>query len=98
MHIERIQQDPSIFLSNVPKLHKFFFEFIVLEILWINSASAAGDHEIGNKSEHEAEDENVIYCFCRQHPFGVMIGSDNKECPYEWFHVDINKTTDDRFS
>ena len=88
MHIERIQQDPSIFLSIVPKLCKFFFKFIVREILHIDSASTAGDHEIANESEDEAEDENAIYCFCRQHPFGVMIACDNKECPYEWFHVD----------
>ena len=78
MHIERIQQDPSIFLSIVPKLRKYFFKFIVPKILCINSASTAGDHEIGNESEDEAEDENMIYCFCHQHPFWVIIACDNK--------------------
>ncbi|CAI4223768.1 unnamed protein product [Auanema sp. JU1783] len=27
-----------------------------------------------------------IYCFCHQVSFGEMVGCDNKDCPYEWFH------------
>ncbi|ODQ64415.1 chromatin modification-related protein YNG2 [Nadsonia fulvescens var. elongata DSM 6958] len=31
-------------------------------------------------------DEDEIYCFCRQVSFGDMIGCDNENCKYEWFH------------
>lgn len=34
-----------------------------------------------------AEGEEV-YCFCRRVSFGDMVGCDNEQCPYEWFHFE----------
>ena len=28
-----------------------------------------------------------LYCIYRNVEEGLMIGCDNKDCPYEWFHV-----------
>ncbi|QBM88490.1 chromatin modification-related protein YNG2 [Metschnikowia aff. pulcherrima] len=34
-----------------------------------------------------AEDaDNNLYCFCQRVSFGEMIGCDNDDCKYEWFH------------
>lgn len=29
-----------------------------------------------------------VYCFCRRVSFGDMVGCDNEQCPYEWFHFE----------
>ena len=36
--------------------------------------------------EDGEEDEGRVYCVCRQGSYGSMVGCDDKECPYEWFH------------
>lgn len=30
--------------------------------------------------------DNNLYCFCQRISFGEMIGCDNDDCKYEWFH------------
>lgn len=30
--------------------------------------------------------DNNLYCFCQRVSFGEMIGCDNDDCKYEWFH------------
>jgi chromatin modification-related protein YNG2 len=29
-----------------------------------------------------------VYCYCRNVSYGEMIGCDNEQCQYEWFHLD----------
>ncbi|ODQ80128.1 hypothetical protein BABINDRAFT_17989, partial [Babjeviella inositovora NRRL Y-12698] len=36
----------------------------------------------------EAGEDETIYCFCRQVSYGNMIGCDNDDCRFEWFHWD----------
>lgn len=67
------------------KLHNFFITFIIPEVLC--NYSVPTDKSNVN-SEDEAEDEDTMYCFCCRQSFGLMIACDNKECPYEWFHID----------
>ena len=31
------------------------------------------------------------YCYCGDGEHGTMIGCDNKECPYKWFHLSCLK-------
>ena len=41
-------------------------------------------------AEGEAEengDDNALYCFCQEKSWGEMIGCDNQECRFEWFHL-----------
>lgn len=42
---------------------------------------------------HEGEDE-TLYCFCRQVSYGDMIGCDNDDCKFEWFHYDCVGVTE----
>lgn len=35
---------------------------------------------------HNEDADNNLYCFCQRVSFGEMIGCDNDDCKYEWFH------------
>lgn len=39
----------------------------------------------GEEEEEEGQDDRK-YCTCRSVSYGNMVGCDNEECPYEWFH------------
>lgn len=43
---------------------------------------------IGGEGNGEDERDETLYCFCRKVSYGEMIGCDNDECKYEWFHLD----------
>ncbi|KAI5964768.1 YNG2 [Candida pseudojiufengensis] len=41
----------------------------------------------GSMDIQQGEDaDNNLYCFCQRVSFGEMIGCDNDDCKYEWFH------------
>ncbi|OBA26933.1 hypothetical protein HANVADRAFT_13544, partial [Hanseniaspora valbyensis NRRL Y-1626] len=41
-----------------------------------------------NNSKNKNSNPNEeTYCFCEQIAYGEMIACDNKNCPYEWFHL-----------
>jgi hypothetical protein len=46
------------------------------------TASATHDCE-----GHPTTADNPRYCFCRRVALGEMIGCDNDDCRYEWFHL-----------
>jgi hypothetical protein len=35
-----------------------------------------------------------VYCNCRRVSFGQMVGCDNDDCKYEWFHFECVGLTD----
>lgn len=47
--------------------------------------SRGGNNENGTNN---GADDDEIYCFCRQVSYGEMVGCDNANCRYEWFHYD----------
>ena len=42
--------------------------------------------EMADEEEHEDEDENR-YCFCNEKSYGEMVGCENDDCKYQWFHT-----------
>lgn len=43
--------------------------------------------ETSRSGDGPGEDaDNNLYCFCQRVSFGEMIGCDNDDCKYEWFH------------
>ena len=44
------------------------------------------DVEMVDEEEHEDEDENR-YCFCNEKSYGEMVGCENDDCKYQWFHT-----------
>lgn len=62
-----------------------------------SQADGAGDRRdrSGRGNHHDASDEdddeegdedNTLYCLCQRPSFGEMIGCDNDNCDYQWFH------------
>ncbi|TIA69733.1 hypothetical protein E3P92_03428 [Wallemia ichthyophaga] len=39
------------------------------------------------RAEKEKKEDDERYCFCHQVSFGDMVGCDNEQCPYQWFHL-----------
>lgn len=79
IHLERINKDPSVFFSIEPKLKMFFTKCILPVILDIDATPML---------ENAEDDNDELYCFCQQKSFGRMVGCDNQECPFGWFHFD----------
>lgn len=48
-------------------------------------SSARAAEESGR--EDDEDDDNRPYCLCRKPSYGEMIGCDNENCQYEWFHL-----------
>ncbi|PPQ67591.1 hypothetical protein CVT25_012085 [Psilocybe cyanescens] len=47
-------------------------------------ADAEGEEDL----EGDADEEDLtLYCFCHKQSYGDMIGCDNPDCPYQWFHI-----------
>ncbi|TGZ84423.1 hypothetical protein EX30DRAFT_338948 [Ascodesmis nigricans] len=45
------------------------------------------DEDDDEEEEEGGEVEDTrLYCVCKQVSFGSMVGCDDKDCPYEWFH------------
>ena len=40
----------------------------------------------GDKPEEDDGDDDQIYCICQKVSFGDMVGCDNDNCEYQWFH------------
>lgn len=50
-------------------------------------AHAENAANLAAKVPNGTEDaDNNLYCFCQRVSFGEMIGCDNDDCKYEWFH------------
>ncbi|KAK6465626.1 Ing1-like protein [Scheffersomyces coipomensis] len=52
-----------------------------------SSLNLMGGNGGENGPSNNGEDaDNNLYCFCQRVSFGEMIGCDNDDCKYEWFH------------
>ena len=55
------------------------------------TASDAGDlatEEVEeNDDDDDDDDDEQKYCVCQSVSYGDMVACDNKNCPYEWFHL-----------
>ncbi|KAF9645511.1 hypothetical protein BDM02DRAFT_3189658 [Thelephora ganbajun] len=49
------------------------------------SVEADEDGE-GEEDDGNEEDKN-LYCFCQKLSYGTMVGCDDEDCRYQWFHV-----------
>lgn len=59
-----------------------------------SQADGAGDrkrtrHDASDDDdEEEGDEDNSLYCLCQRPSFGEMIGCDNDNCDYQWFHYE----------
>ncbi|KAL9617338.1 MAG: hypothetical protein Q9160_007868 [Pyrenula sp. 1 TL-2023] len=49
--------------------------------------NAAGSGSEDGVGEGEEEEDKGLYCTCNQVSYGDMVGCDNDDCPYQWFHL-----------
>ncbi|KAL5535618.1 hypothetical protein ACEPAF_3712 [Sanghuangporus sanghuang] len=45
------------------------------------------DGEVDDQDESGDPEDKQLYCYCRKMSYGEMVGCDNENCPYEWFHI-----------
>ncbi|KAI5123408.1 hypothetical protein M0805_006114 [Coniferiporia weirii] len=50
-----------------------------------NDADADGD--IDDPEESGDPEDKTLYCYCMKTSYGEMVGCDNDNCPYQWFHL-----------
>ncbi|KAI6822303.1 hypothetical protein KC340_g12385 [Hortaea werneckii] len=41
-----------------------------------------------DEEDYEEENDDQLYCYCQKVSYGDMVGCDNDECAYQWFHWD----------
>ena len=47
------------------------------------------DDEVDENVDEENDQEDTReYCFCHKVSYGEMVGCENEDCPYEWFHLE----------
>lgn len=87
LHVERIGVDLNFIDDKLPKARHFFLNSILPELLgrWFSRPST--DVPSTSRSMNQNADENR-YCYCQEGEHGEMVGCDNSNCPYQWFHLD----------
>jgi len=49
---------------------------------------AEGEEDLEENGEEGGDPEDQhLYCFCQKLSYGEMVACDNKQCPYQWFHL-----------
>lgn len=51
-------------------------------------ADGAGDRgsDVEGEEDLDEGEDTTLYCFCQKVSFGDMVGCDNDNCKYQWFH------------
>ena len=99
LHIERIKFNECFWETNVAQVKHFFDVGVMPELLgrWFSRPprlTTTTTHPASDPiSPHSSADEgptpdSVKYCYCRGDEYGDMVGCDNDECPYQWFHLE----------
>ena len=42
--------------------------------------------DVDEEEDYEEENDDQLYCYCQKVSFGDMVGCDNDDCKYQWFH------------
>lgn len=95
IYVERIEVDLSFLDENVSKARTLFENSVLPELLgrWF-SRPPDDSSTVPSTSRHiSAVSNDPKYCYCQDGEHGEMIGCDNNDCPYQWFHLDCLKLT-----
>lgn len=86
IHVERIQVNLEFMKSIYPKLRQFFSNYLLPELLTNKLKLTGIPHDPHSQDDEETDDDDGVYCLCREPAYGPMIACDSPECPNEWFH------------
>ena len=87
----RTEPNQVFFMEIKPKLDSFFQKCILPEVLThrLQSPSPLTSPHNDTPQTDEPSPQNGVYCYCRQgEDERQMIGCDNHNCPYPWFHFE----------
>lgn len=95
--MERIEPDLSFLDENLPKVKTLFENSILLELLgrWF-SRPTEDTHSISRPTNHIPVvhvPDDPKYCYCQEGEHGQMVGCDNSDCHFQWFHLDCLNLT-----
>jgi hypothetical protein len=79
---------------QVIKIHYASTSCIYLHVLGDETFITATSYKDDSSESRGASDcflRPSVYCYCQQEEYGRMVGCDNNDCPYEWFHLDCLK-------
>ena len=90
VHIERVEADIGFAEDNVPKAKTFFQTALLPELLgkWFSRPPKQSQLTLSGGTEQATSSSELKYCYCQQGEHGDMVGCDNAECPYQWFHLE----------
>ena len=91
IHIERVYPDESFWITNIDRASLIFKRALMPEIIgrFFSRPSAATSQSSSAQSAQLVIDDHQdsIYCYCQNIEDGEMIGCDNQNCQYKWFHL-----------
>jgi len=71
--------------SNLPKLTRFFTNYLLPELLTRQFKLTGVPHD-PHSSDADNDGDDGIFCLCRETAYGDMVACDGPDCPYEGFH------------
>lgn len=57
--------------------------------------SAVGTTQLDGSGDADDNDDETPYCICQKMSYGDMVGCDNDECQYQWFHYKCVNVTEE---
>ena len=99
LHTERIKFDECFWEVNIEKVKHFFDIGIMPELLgrWFSrpperavsmQPTSSSNSLQSNTNEGPSTSASIKYCYCQGDEYGDMVGCDNDECVYKWFHLE----------
>lgn len=58
-------------------------------------SSAVGATQLDGSGDADENDDETLYCLCHKVSYGDMVGCDNDECQYQWFHYKCVNVTEE---
>ena len=92
--VVRVQRDDSFLTDMLPNLRTAWIKHILPELLTksIQSApKASASAATCTVTTASASGNDYEFCVCKTDIGGRMIGCDNSDCPYKWFHLSCLK-------
>ena len=88
--MERIELDLLFLDENIQKVKTLFQTSILPELLgrWFSRAPEdTGPSTSRSTSQTHVVLDEAKYCYCQEGEYGEMVGCDNNDCHYQWFHL-----------
>ena len=89
VHVERIYPDEESWLKNLDLVKEVYTTAILPELLRKFYTRPRPSHiqTLQIQLPMSTEGTTEVYCYCQGPEEGQMVGCDNTQCKYQWFHL-----------